>query len=885
MASAAVMCPCRSETADVLEGARLRDRLLELFDRVDRGLKKKEKKKPKKKGKMKEKSKPKQRDKSPDKFDFDQLTLELHGNPSSYLVFANVRNAVLEHQVKQMSHIYQRSVTRRSVDSDSDDDGDDKSKDVIQKVPKIVAIGLCGMFELVKETQFTHPQLCCRALKALLNILQGQHPEALKYESPTVIESLYHLLLDLSTVPVHLSSQQLEVNLTSLACACLLSLVVARGDTSEILGAVAGLLMSPSSLATQMVEVPSVLTSLQKSVHAMLLGRSQLPEWLSEGIRENSKTATIRLDMPAPPGIGAGVTDGHSAIASDGRFLYIHNVVGLHKVGSGYGGTVKGLIHLSNHNFPVKKPGWLAYAMDRLFFKAMSDGDGGLQVIDTETLEPVDTYQLEGAGNHPNVLFSDGQNLGHIAAAKDDSFVVRSFNPERNPCPLINELSLKLARKCVKAFGTLSYDQTMEIHNLSVSSEEDVVSVNAGKEFAIVRTAGGKVLYTGKSTALGIKQGGPAAGKWAELPITKSPKVVQVAVGHDGQHVLLVSEDGSVFFAGTPRRGEDADGSVAKGRRQPKSLKPKKMIQLESHHVVAVACNSGTSAVVTREGEVFMYGKDTAHCDPATGQLSELRDVVVTSIALGKAHGALLTSRGHVYTFGINNKGQCGRDFVSGAAREMSVAVTMADEEEDRDANFVCAPGTHMWKHDQCMVCTSCGECTGYGSNCVNAGRSDRNPGQPCSCGPGDAGCTQCGVCRACAGDPHENEKGGGPAIVDMANGGLLEVLARSRDIVPLDPLIERLGVRYHKVVGVRRVKVVPKNNLPKAIEPQPGEAEQEHVRVSTRSPASVELGRHPAIQVTCGLHHTVVLLGNGEVYTFGGNMYGQLGHGDIGMR
>jgi len=50
--------------------------------------------------------------------------------------------------------------------------------------------------------------------------------------------------------------------------------------------------------------------------------------------------------------------------------------------------------------------------------------------------------------------------------------------------------------------------------------------------------------------------------------------------------------------------------------------------------------------------------------------LSELRDVVVTSIALGKAHGALLTSRGHVYTFGINNKGQCGRDFVSGAARE-----------------------------------------------------------------------------------------------------------------------------------------------------------------------------------------------------------------------
>ena len=28
--------------------------------------------------------------------------------------------------------------------------------------------------------------------------------------------------------------------------------------------------------------------------------------------------------------------------------------------------------------------------------------------------------------------------------------------------------------------------------------------------------------------------------------------------------------------------------------------------------------------------------------------------------------------------------------------------------------------------------------------------------------------------------------------------------------------VVERLGARYHKVVGVRRVKVMPKNNLPK---------------------------------------------------------------------
>ena len=68
----------------------------------------------------------------------------------------------------------------------------------------------------------------------------------------------------------------------------------------------------------------------------------------------------------------------------------------------------------------------------------------------------------------------------------------------------------------------------------------------------------------GKAAALGIKQGGPTSGKWAELPITKSPKIAQIATGHDGQHALLVTEDGSVFFVGTPRRGEDGDTSTCK---------------------------------------------------------------------------------------------------------------------------------------------------------------------------------------------------------------------------------------------------------------------------------------------------------------------------------
>lgn len=82
---------------------------------------------------------------------------------------------------------------------------------------------------------------------------------------------------------------------------------------------------------------------------------------------------------------------------------------------------------------------------------------------------------------------------------------------------------------------------------------------------------------------------------------------------------------------------------------------------MEGYDVTYVACNNGTSAFVTRTGDVYMFGKDTTHCDPATGGLLSLRGVFVSQIAMGKAHSILLSGDGKVYTMGINNRGQCGR--------------------------------------------------------------------------------------------------------------------------------------------------------------------------------------------------------------------------------
>lgn len=58
---------------------------------------------------------------------------------------------------------------------------------------------------------------------------------------------------------------------------------------------------------------------------------------------------------------------------------------------------------------------------------------------------------------------------------------------------------------------------------------------------------------------------------------------------------------------------------TGKGRRQLKAVKPKKLTRIEGLVIVTAACNNGTTALVTKDGELYMFGKDTTHCDISTG--------------------------------------------------------------------------------------------------------------------------------------------------------------------------------------------------------------------------------------------------------------------------
>ena len=57
--------------------------------------------------------------------------------------------------------------------------------------------------------------------------------------------------------------------------------------------------------------------------------------WNEHGVQANSMVDSWNIEGLSLP------TDGQSAIASDGQWLYVHCAAGLLKLGSGYGGTKK----------------------------------------------------------------------------------------------------------------------------------------------------------------------------------------------------------------------------------------------------------------------------------------------------------------------------------------------------------------------------------------------------------------------------------------------------------------------------------------------------------------------------------------------------------------
>uniref|UniRef100_A0A182JLT3 Regulator of chromosome condensation n=1 Tax=Anopheles atroparvus TaxID=41427 RepID=A0A182JLT3_ANOAO len=296
------------------------------------------------------------------------------------------------------------------------------------------------------------------------------------------------------------------------------------------------------------------------------------------------------------------------------------------------------------------------------------------------------------------------------------------------------------------------------IRSISCGKEFGLVLVDDGTPSGAGYSLGGKVLYWGRSIALGLKTAAGGAGvvgcvmstpkatvsmKLNEL--TALPKGItsfrQVVVGHEANHGLLLTADGAVYFTGTAKRGED--GELAKtNRRQPKAVKPKRLNKLDGQTVTFVACNNGTSAFVTKEGKLIMYGKDTNYCEP-NGVVGGLTDVAIRKVALGKAHCVAVDALGQLYTFGLNNKGQCGRKF----QRERNVDELGATNMNNQTNATTAANGANtLAANNPNTTNATCNAC-----HTVPSATPSTDPPASAKCGCGCGCCCHCGGPNAVA--------------------------------------------------------------------------------------------------------------------------------------
>lgn len=104
--------------------------------------------------------------------------------------------------------------------------------------------------------------------------------------------------------------------------------------------------------------MPAVLVSLQRSVHGVLLGKIVRPDWLTHGVPYNSEIDYFQVRVPSD--IQSAII-GLKSLASDGQYLYLFSTKGLLKIGSGYGGTVKGHVYIWKPDFYPNDKGTLVY--------------------------------------------------------------------------------------------------------------------------------------------------------------------------------------------------------------------------------------------------------------------------------------------------------------------------------------------------------------------------------------------------------------------------------------------------------------------------------------------------------------------------------------------
>lgn len=77
---------------------------------------------------------------------------------------------------------------------------------------------------------------------------------------------------------------------------------------------------------------------------------------------------------------------------------------------------------------------------------------------------------------------------------------------------------------------------------------------------------------------------------------------------------------------------------------------------------VSIAATKGAFVYATENGQCFMHGRHAVTGHNECGPVTSFDNIPAASVALGKTHMVAVNRNGLVYTCGMNNLNQCGRE-------------------------------------------------------------------------------------------------------------------------------------------------------------------------------------------------------------------------------
>lgn len=318
---------------------------------------------------------------------------------------------------------------------------DDEDKELEKTVPVVVRLGVLTLFPLIESLSaikdVNYSKLCKQVLDILQQVMATLPPLALHNEPDDCLNAFQDFIYSL----IKNNDFLIDSDEKSQAVLALVGVAISRGNAKDLLLVVDVLFniykkMGKSSFHLKIGSYLKQLVDYRKDQDlCALFERGFLGSWnLNLTTIEPSSGPTTKLDM----------------VTSDGNYLYIHTYQkGIRKIGTGYGGTIKGHLYGSSNYRPNDKQTSFACIQKKLYYLLPQtsgeiiegkEEDVRLQVaiIDCLTLKEEKTVVLKEKGSK-SYLVSDGLHLYLLSRqqknsekeeqSESDKYVVEIFDP------------------------------------------------------------------------------------------------------------------------------------------------------------------------------------------------------------------------------------------------------------------------------------------------------------------------------------------------------------------------------------------------------------------------------------------------------------------------